>query len=253
MNNVHSMSDNPFFKKYADGYVKSISHARGKDLSLLIAALPDRSNLCLDVATGTGFTAAAISRICDRVIAIDETEAMIAKAKRLMEDSGIKNVEFVKAAFEDYKPDDKFDVITIRRALHHFKDKDKFFEKSRNLLNDKGILAIADMVSPEEDLYDDFNTLERIRDPTHAGAPKVSEYRRMAEKHHMKIISLKTEIEDFKFEEWISPVPMDSDASRNCLAFLESLAPDRLRNIHFDMENLILKKDRIIITLSKGD
>jgi ubiquinone/menaquinone biosynthesis C-methylase UbiE len=247
------MSDNAFFKKYADGYAKSISHSRGKDLNILLAALPNRSNLCLDVATGTGFTAAAISQICDRVIAIDETKAMIDKAKRLMEDSGIKNVEFVKTAFEDYKPVGKFDVITIRRALHHFKDKDKFFEISRNLLNDKGILAITDMVSPEDDIYDDINTLERIRDPTHVGALKVSEYRKMAEKHRMKIIMLKTDKEDFKFEEWIYPVPMDSDASRNSLAFLKGLPPDHLKNIGFDMENLILKKNRIIITLSKDD
>ncbi|MCY0851672.1 MAG: class I SAM-dependent methyltransferase, partial [Thermoplasma acidophilum] len=150
------MSDNPFFEKYADGYAKSISHAKGQDLDLLIAAIPDNLDLCLDVATCTGFTAAALSGKCRKVIAIDETENMIEKAKDLMANRKIDNVELVKTSFENYTTDQKFDAITIRRALHHFVNKDAFFEKASNLLSPRGIIAIADMVSPEDDNEDNF-------------------------------------------------------------------------------------------------
>ncbi|KAA8921857.1 class I SAM-dependent methyltransferase, partial [Thermoplasma sp.] len=220
---------------------------------LLISAIPDDLDACLDVATGTGFTAAALSKKCRRVIAIDETENMIDKARELMKERGIQNVEFVKTPFETFSTDIKFDAITIRRALHHFTDKDLFFRKASGLLSGRGIIAIADMVSPEEDAEDNFNRLERTRDPTHVGALKISEYRDLASKHGLIIRSTNTTIEELTFDEWLYPVPMDSETGQKCLSFIRSLNSDQLRKMRFDPEKMILRKERIIITLMNGD
>lgn len=247
------MSDNPFFEKYADGYARSNSHAKGQDLDLLMSALPENLNVCLDVATGTGFTAAALSRKCRKVVAIDETENMLEKARDLMKQRGINNVEFVKTSFEDYETDLKFDVITIRRALHHFQDKDAFFEKASKFLSKNGIIAIADMVSPEDDADDNFNRLERTRDPTHVGALKISEYRALAIKHDLTVRSINTNMEELTFDQWLYPVPMESETGQRCLAFIRSLNRDQLKKIGFDAGRMVLKKERIIITLMKDD
>ncbi|WP_297216887.1 class I SAM-dependent methyltransferase [Thermoplasma sp.] len=247
------MSDNPFFDKYAEGYAKSVSHAKGADLDLLMSIIPDGLNICLDVATGTGFTAAALSQKCKRVIAIDETENMITKARDLMKDRGIRNVEFIKTPFESYETDIKFDAITIRRALHHFNDKSAFFSKASKLIAENGTIAIADMVSPEDDDEDNFNMLERIRDPTHVGALKISEYRNLAELHGLKILSMNTTIEELTFEKWLYPVPMDSETAKKCLSFLNGLTADQLRRMRFDPEKMVLRKERLIIAMAKAD
>ncbi|MCL4344490.1 MAG: methyltransferase domain-containing protein [Nitrososphaerota archaeon] len=245
------MADNPFFKEYAEGYAKSKSHASGSDLFRLVSIVKKNSNLCLDIATGTGFTAAELSKRCRKVVAIDETENMIRKAVELMNQLKIKNVEFIKSNLENFETADKYDVITIRRALHHFQNKDLFFKKCHTLLKDDGVLIIADMISPEEDTEDNFNKLERIRDPTHVGALKLSEYYEFAEKYGYSIRYEDTVIEDLGFEEWLYPVPLSSDTGKNCLEFISQLSDDQLANMHYDRNKMVLSKHRVIIALSK--
>ncbi|BAB60058.1 hypothetical protein [Thermoplasma volcanium GSS1] len=243
------MSDNPFFKKFAEDYAKSKSHEKGQDLTELLGLINTHRDTCLDVATGTGFTAASISQICAHVTALDETRAMIEQAQSLIESRATKNVKFVLSTFEDFD-DGKFDLITCRRALHHFKDKEAFFKKARTMLNPGGILAIADMVSPANDRKDNFNVLERIRDPTHIGALKVEEMIKLFEENNFQDIKYKIITEELTFEEWLYPITKESEVGKKCLEFLNSLSTEELNQIRLDANRLTLSKQRIVIAAS---
>ncbi len=242
------MSDNPFFEKYAKDYAVSRSHEKGSDLGVLSEMIGNGRSRCLDVATGTGFTAASIASSCDRVIALDETEAMIGKARDLMMQRGIKNVEFVHSSFEDYRTKMKFDAITIRRALHHFSDKNAFFRKAFDLLETGGILAIADMLSPAEDINDNFNTLERTRDKTHIGALKQHEFLELFSQNHFADVKYEVVEERLKFAEWLYPVDENSETGINCRNFLKSLSENDQTTIGYDSKDDTITKKRIIIT-----
>jgi len=97
------MPENPFFKNYANEYSKSKSHKTGNDLVVLDEMINFRSDNCLDVATGTGFTALELSKKCKNVIAIDQTQSMIDKAKELMDSNGVHNVNFLNTDFEKFE------------------------------------------------------------------------------------------------------------------------------------------------------
>ncbi|MDG6997313.1 MAG: class I SAM-dependent methyltransferase, partial [Nitrososphaerota archaeon] len=90
-----SDSAKEFFSKHAEGYAKSESHARGSDLALLIElAKPAKSDVVLDVATGTGFTAIEFAPLVKEVVAADITEEMLQEARKLASERGIKNIRF---------------------------------------------------------------------------------------------------------------------------------------------------------------
>jgi len=245
------MPENPFFKTYANEYSKSKSHKTGNDLVVLDEMINFRSGNCLDVATGTGFTALELSKKCKNVIAIDQTQSMIDKAKELMDSNGVHNVNFLNTDFEKFESRLKYDIITIRRALHHFNDKDIFFKRSNELLKINGYLIIVDMLSPENDVQDLFNKLERIRDRTHVGALKDKDYEYYFKKFGFKIIEKKTVTEDMSFSEWLYPIKENSEIASQCFNFLKNLRDDDLKILGYDMKNQIIHKKRIIVKAEK--
>src|SRR5579863_3212842 len=83
-----------FFGAHAGGYAKSGSHAQGPDLAVLLDELaPKKEDLVLDVATGTGFTAAALAPLVKHVTGIDLTFEMLDEAKKLIASKGITNID----------------------------------------------------------------------------------------------------------------------------------------------------------------
>ncbi|MGC8546290.1 MAG: class I SAM-dependent methyltransferase [Thermoplasmata archaeon] len=245
------MPENPFFKKFADEYSKSKSHKMGRDLIILDEMINNGANNCLDVATGTGFTALELSKKCKSVLAIDQTQSMINKAKDLIDSKGIHNVNFLTTDFENFESRLKYDIITIRRALHHFKYKDIFFKKCNEILNMNGNLIIVDMVSPENDFQDLFNKLETLRDKTHIGALKEKDYEDYFQKFGFKDIDKKIVVEDLSFSEWLYPIKENSEIASQCLNFLNNLGADDLKIIGYDKDNKIIHKSRIIVKAEK--
>ncbi len=241
------MTENPFFKNFANEYSKSKSHKFGEDLTLLDQMIEGGVEKCLDIATGTGFTALVLSKKCKMVVAIDQTSSMADKASELFRSNNLNNIELRIVNFEDFSSDYEFDVITIRRALHHFKDKDIFFKKANHLTKMNGSLIIADMISPENDSLDIFNALERLRDPTHVGALKENNLKSYLEKYGFKILDSRISIEDLSFSDWLYPVDPSSEIGKKCREFLEDLDEISLHNIGYDPHKGTLHKKRIIV------
>lgn len=241
------MSDNPFFKDFAKHYSRSDSFKTGNDLKILISLLPEKMNRALDVATGTGFVALELSRISSSVVALDPTGAMLSEAKKLISSNNVTNVEFVKSDYYSYDTFLKFDAITCRRALHHFDKKDQFFSKSKELLNENGILAISDMIVPESDSEDLLNKLERKRDPTHVAALNEGEFLFSIKSAGFRIVKSVIDSEQFSFEKWLSPVQTNSVNGIECKKFINNLSDEELKSFNFDRRTNTITKQRIII------
>lgn len=244
------MGDNPFFNDFAKHYSKSDSFKTGNDLKILMSLLPEKMNRALDVATGTGFVALELSRKSSTVVALDPTEAMLSEARKLISSNNVGNVEFVKSDYYSYNTFLKFDAITCRRALHHFDKKDQFFRKSRELLNENGILAISDMVVPESDSGDFLNQLERKRDPTHVAALNEGEFMFSLKSAGFRIIKSVKDSEKFSFEEWLSPVETNSVNGIECKRFINDLSEEELKSFNFDRKTNTITKQRMIIAAS---
>ena len=241
------MSDNPFFNNYAGQYSKSESFKSGNDLKILMSLLPEKVHRALDVATGTGFVAFELSKRCERVVALDLTEAMLSEAKKLMSSNKITNVEFEKSDYYSYTTFQKFDVIACRRALHHFDNKELFFKKSKELLVEDGVLLVSDMIVSETDKNDLLNKLERKRDPTHVAALNEGEFMFSLKSAGFRVIKSTIDREQMSFEKWLSPVETNSVNGIECKKFLNTLSDDELKSMLFDRKTNSMTKQRMIV------
>jgi ubiquinone/menaquinone biosynthesis C-methylase UbiE len=244
-----------FFGRHAEDYSKSKSHAHGEDLSVLLRALETKkSEVALDVATGTGFTALGLSRAVGHVTGIDVTEEMLGEARILAAKERATNVRFeLGDAMAIGYPNSSFDVVTTRRATHHFGDVPRFLREAKRVLRSGGRLGIVDM-SPPEGSERLSNEIERLRDKSHVEAFTPSAWKSMVLRTGFQIESSRIIGERVTFERWLYPVATGgTEESATRLAW--SSAPIQVRSL-LDAEfyGQAVKewtKSRIILVASK--
>ncbi len=236
-----------FFNRNAEGYARSMSHARGNDLALMISRLGSSKKMkALDVATGTGFTAIELSGYVDEVFATDRTRGMLDQAKKLSEERGIARMHFIMSDSTALPFSDAyFDIVTCRRAAHHFRNKDIFLAEVHRCLASEGFLAIVDMVAPEG-FKDMYNSLERARDSSHEEAETFNGWKRLVESNGFELTSADLEEERVSFDKWLYPVNVDTDGGRNSRRLLsESDKPFR-ESISYDAGSDAFVKRRMV-------
>jgi len=133
------------------------------------------------VATGTGHTAFAFAPHVKEIIATDITSEMLAEGEKLKSELGIRNVEFVIAEVHQMPfRGGAFDILTCRRAAHHFMEIDKALLEMMRVLEIGGRLIIDDRSVPENDFVDaTLNRLDVLHDPSHVREYRPGEWGRM--------------------------------------------------------------------------
>ncbi len=249
------MSDfKEFFTKHAGGYSKSSSHASGSDLKSLVSMLSNRKyEKAVDIATGTGFTAIGISQLCDEVVGIDATPAMLDEAKKNVTARGdVGNITFMEGTAESTGlPAGSCDLVTCRRAAHHFEDKPAFLKEASRILKPGGILALVDFASPEQDTEGLMDTLEKIRDTSHIHAASESEWFRLFDQTGLKCTDSWKEIDKRPFLDWLYPVDRVSREGIDAFGFVNTNIDGLTKAGIWDPDEEKLIKERIILIATR--
>lgn len=88
-----------------------------------LAAL-DADDAVLDVGTGSGYSAAVLSRLAARVVAVESDVALLQDARDNLEKVGADNVELVQAALDAGAPKQgPYDAIILEGAVSEVPDK----------------------------------------------------------------------------------------------------------------------------------
>ena len=193
------------FSKQAEAYSRSyISNQEALSLIVRESELQEE-DLVLDMATGTGFLAIELARHSRRVIGIDITPAMLARASKAKEEQGIYNLSFLMADGESLPfHDETFDVVACRLGIHHFPEpKGQIFEMKR-VAKARGKVVIADILSSEDTKKGTFhNSLEILRDPSHVWAYSPPSFRSLLSEAGLNVIKYLDWLVPMDFEEWV--------------------------------------------------
>ena len=159
----------------------------GDSLRRLVELIAPRPGwTALDIATGAGHVALALATHVAHVVACDLTPQMLAVARGLAAERGLRNVSFVGIRAEALPfADAGFDLVTCRIAPHHFDDVGKFVAESARVLRPGGRFGLVDNISPDASMMGrDAGTLaaaaevlEKLRDPSHMRCLTLAEWR----------------------------------------------------------------------------
>jgi SAM-dependent methyltransferase len=174
------------FGERADLYVTSAAHTDPQVLSRLVEISNAKTNWrVLDVGTGTGHTALAFAPHVRDVIGLDLTEEMLTEARKLVRERGIENVAF-RTADVHRLPNDldrSFDLVTCRRAAHHFSDIQRALDEMVRTLRPGGLLLIDDRSVPEDDWIDEtMHRLDCLHDESHVRQYRASRWIELLER-----------------------------------------------------------------------
>ena len=105
-----------------------------------------------DLGCGTGQTAQSLARFVDRVIAIDDSQAMLEAARMRLQD--LENVELRLGRLEALPIDDQaLDAAVILLVLHHVTDPAAVLAETARTLLPGGRLLLVDMLPHQHEEY----------------------------------------------------------------------------------------------------
>ncbi len=244
-----------FFTAHARNYATDPGQRAGADLVRLLDRLQilptDRA---LDVGTAAGNTAAALAPRVASVTGLDLTPCMRGEFEAVMRAAGAGNVRFETGDVDSLPfPDGSFDLVTCRRAMHHFPFPPLAMAEMVRVLRPGGRAGFADMAAPANpDGAALFNAVEQARDASHARALSPGQWRALVERAGLEVATLDELPDRIPWERWLSPVkaggPEDLLARERLAA-----APDAVRAevVDRDEGELVVLKVRVVITARK--
>jgi ubiquinone/menaquinone biosynthesis C-methylase UbiE len=215
------------FGANAANYSTSAVHATGASLSRLVQLVGAQSSwLCLDIATGAGHTAAAFAPFVKHMVASDITLEMLKQTRSLAAVRSLANLTIVQADAEDLPfADASFDLVTCRIAPHHFPDIPRFALQVRRVLQAGGTFALVDNIAPDAETTPgfskaelqaaavDYNTLEKLRDPSHGRALTTGEWIALLADAGFTIVHMERQSKVMDFAAWCKNMSVPRDTA----------------------------------------
>jgi ubiquinone/menaquinone biosynthesis C-methylase UbiE len=183
----------------------------------------------LDIACGPGLLVCAFARVVRHAVGIDLTPAMLEQARKTQQEQGLQNVSWQQGDVNSLPyPGAHFSIVSSRFAFHHFQDPLAALREMKRVCKPAGRIVVADS-APVAAKADAFNSMERLRDPSHTRAMPVEELCQLFAQAGLPtprtdMYRLEGELEDLLARSF----PQDGDADRIRAIFENSLRDDAL-------------------------
>ena len=159
------------FSAQALEYSKSQTFTAGADLDIVVSMANDvQANIAIDIGSGAGFTAFAVSPFASTVLSTDLVLPMLQHAVEGATARGLTNIASALVSAESLPfANDSIGLLTCRLAAHHFSDVTVGVSEWARVIEPGGTLILVDTVTPENpDVATWMNEVELQRDPSHS-------------------------------------------------------------------------------------
>jgi len=179
-----------YFHQHADHYATSTAHTDPESLQAFADLAQPRPHWrVIDIATGAGHAALALAPRTASVVATDLTYAMLRQTRRLARERGLENLVCAQADVHALPfPDAAADLVTCRRAAHHFSRIQDALSELNRVLKPGATLLIDDRAVPEDPIADRLQQeLDTLHDPSHVRQYNCQEWTEMLEKSGFRV------------------------------------------------------------------
>jgi ubiquinone/menaquinone biosynthesis C-methylase UbiE len=211
----------------ADFYVRSKGHAEGDDLERIVAlSAATATDQVLDIATGGGHTALALARVAGSVTATDLTPEMLSAAERFIRGQDVENVRFQHADAQALAyADGSFDIVTCRRAPHHFPRPAAFVREAYRVLRPGGRFLLEDSVVPAGEVGDELNRIEMVRDRSHIRSLTIDHWWTLLIDAGFVVVRMETFRKRHELVDWMTRTATPPDAQEAVRVALAGAGP----------------------------
>ena len=108
----------------------------------------------MDFGAGTGLLSSFISDSVNKIVAVDNSPAMLSKLQSKIDNFDCE-VEILEKDLSVENIDNKFDGIISSMTIHHLEDTALLFGKFYDMLDENGFIAIADLDSEDGSFHSD--------------------------------------------------------------------------------------------------
>lgn len=191
------------FTKHAIPFDKrSNQHVRQTFDEIQTLVQVTKDDTVLDVASGTGSLAVEFAKLCNKVIGIDLTPAMIEKAKKLQEMNTLDNIKWDIGDVTQTLPytSNSFSIVITTFSFHHMLDPLSVLMEMNRVCSIRGKIIVAD-ITPNPDKAFTYNQLQHLKDPSHVNFLTIPEFEDLFQKAGIPIFKrgsyrIKTGLED---------------------------------------------------------
>ncbi len=205
-----------------DGQARAVYECRAfsdkdKIWRILNYAGLEKSYRVIDVGCGPGHILRELrGHVCE-IVGLDISYLMLEMAKQQAPEA-----EVVHGLAEEIPfPDNSFDLVLSRAAIHHVRDARAAFREMARICKPDCYVVIAEtLTSPEKSKADLHNYIEKLRDPSHNRMLDLEEYHRLFEEACLQLVDKFRTEDERELEEWLnvtSPPPETRVYIRNLL------------------------------------
>lgn len=194
------------FRRNPDSFARMPAGADAKFLHYMVSISGvTPHDTVLDVACGTGACAMAFGARCRRVVGLDVSPELIARARIEAARRESANVDFVAGEVERMPfADATFDAAVCRFSFHHCVNPERVFAEMARAVKPQGWMVIVDMTAAEDPAQAALhNQMERLCDPTHARTLAASEFERMFADHGFGVTMKIARMSRTTAEDWM--------------------------------------------------
>ena len=135
-----------YFNQVAGRFDRSYGPGRSWQAfgQMLLRMLPDIT--VADLGSGEGLLSELLARRCKKVIAVDNSEKMVAFGARKAKKNGLKNLEFRLGDLQNPPVEPaSVDLVILSQALHHAEQPDEAIQAAHRMLVPGGQLLLLDL------------------------------------------------------------------------------------------------------------